>query len=96
MKDKNILDEPTEGVQTAAGGKFTLAESMMNKKQFSKAKEDIKRIKGIVAEMQVHVSQHHVRIQDDLIDEDRLKISIELLESDFERRLKAGLEVLSE
>ena len=65
---------------------------MMNKKQFSKAKEDIKKIKGIVADMQIHVTEHQVRIADDLIDEEKLKISMELLEEDMDRRMKASLE----
>jgi len=32
MKDQNILDEASMGVQHAIGGKFSLTEQMINKK----------------------------------------------------------------
>ena len=35
-------------------------------------------------------------MNDDLIDEQKLRISLELMESDFDRRLKSGIEMLSE
>lgn len=65
---------------------------MMNKKQFAKSKEDIKKIKGILADMQVYVTEHQIRIKDDLIDDEKLKISMELLEEDMDRRMKGALE----
>lgn len=58
MKQQNILDEPKEGPQTTIGGKFSLTEQMINKKHFEKYKGDIKKIKGIVADMQLHVQEH--------------------------------------
>ena len=64
----------------------------MNKKQFAKSKEDIKKIKGIIADMQVYVTEHQIRIKDDLIDDEKLKISMELLEEDMDRRMKGALE----
>ena len=65
---------------------------MLNKKQFAKAKEDIKKIKGILADMQIYVTEHQIRIKDDLIDDEKLKISMELLEEDMDRRMKGALE----
>jgi hypothetical protein len=92
MKDKNIMDVAHDGAQTVVGGRFSLGEAMMNKKQFAKSKEEIKKIKGIVADMQVYVTEHQIRIKDDLIDEEKLKISMELLEEDMDRRMKGALE----
>lgn len=41
---------------------FKLSEAMLNKKQFGKVKEDIKKIKKLMVEMQAYVQDHQVII----------------------------------
>ena len=68
------------------GQKFNLAESMINKKHLQKARDDIKKVKHILSEMQGYVQQHEITIKQDMVNEDKLKITFELLESQIKER----------
>jgi len=49
---------------------------MINKKAVVKAKADIQKIKGIVSEMQMNVTNHGITIDTKLVTEEQLKISL--------------------
>lgn len=46
----------------AATTKFSLGEAMMNKKHLSKVRDEVKRMKTMMSEMQVYVQEHQVKI----------------------------------
>ena len=54
---------------------------MLNKKHLSKTRDDVKKIKKLMMEMQAYVQEHQVAISQDMVDENRLKIATELLEN---------------
>ena len=60
---------------------FKLSEAMLNKKHLSKTRDDVKKIKKLMMEMQAYVQEHQVAISQDMVDENRLKIATELLEN---------------
>ena len=77
------MDEDPDGRPTAKGGKYTLIEQMLSKKKVDKSQKDISKIKGIVSEMQMSVTNHSVHIDEKLITEAQLKIALELLNNEF-------------
>lgn len=62
---------------------------MINKKAVVKAKADIQKIKGIVSEMQMNVTNHGITIDTKLVTEEQLKIGLELQENE----LKHGVNI---
>jgi len=54
---------------------------MLSKKALNRVKNDLKSIKEIVSEMQINVSTHQFKIHKDMIDEEKLQVSLELMES---------------
>ena len=57
MDDPNHLDDSPEprGEMASNVNNFKLSEAMHNKKHLNKAKEDIKKIKTLMVEMQAYV-----------------------------------------
>ena len=57
MEDPNHLDDQPEprGEMASNVNNFKLSEAMLNKKHLNKAKEDIKKIKTLMVEMQAYV-----------------------------------------
>lgn len=64
MDDPNYLEDQPEprGDMASNVNNFKLSEAMLNKKQFGKVKEDIKKIKKLMVEMQAYVQDHQVII----------------------------------
>ena len=81
------MDEDPDGRPTVKGGKYSLVEQMLNKKKVDKSQRDIARLKGIVSEMQMVVTENGVKIDENLITEEQLKIAIELLSNEFTHTL---------
>ena len=78
-------DTKKDGV---VGGRYSLVEQMINKKDFEKYRNDIKKIKDIISDMQKYVTQHQLSIKKDLVTEKQLKIEREMIENDYLDRLK--------
>ena len=80
--DKKIEDD--EGMDFGGGGsgsnKFILSEAMLNKKHLNKCRDDVKRIKTIMSEMQQYVQNHQVIIDREMVNEEKLRITAELME----------------
>ena len=57
MDDPNHLEDQPEprGEMASNVNNFKLSEAMLNKKHLNKAKEDIKKIKTLMVEMQAYV-----------------------------------------
>ena len=60
---------------------------MMNKKHLNKVRDEVKRMKTMMSEMQVYVQEHQVKIAQDLVGEDKLKVTFELLEGQMQDRV---------
>lgn len=63
MQDAGFLDEaPDSRVPQPDGlvpkNDFKLSEAMLNKKHLTKTREDVKKIKKLMMEMQAYVQQH--------------------------------------
>ena len=54
---------------------------MLSKKVLNKVKDDMRRMKEILSEMQINVGTHNFKINKDMVDEQKLKIAMELMES---------------
>jgi len=57
---------------------------MKNKKIVDKANTDIKKLKAIVSEIQINVSEHNYKINQEMVDEQKLQINFELQEAQLE------------
>ena len=53
---------------------------MLNKKQFQKTRDDLKKVKHILVEVQHYVKNHELIINEDMVNDKKLQISIELVE----------------
>ena len=51
----------------------------------------MKKMKEILSEMQINVGTHNFKINKDLVDEQKLKIAMELLESQLDYRVSTAL-----
>jgi len=59
MNSLGIMDEETDPNNQALIAKgFSLGEAMLNQKQFKKSKDDINKIKQLMGEMQLYVTEH--------------------------------------
>lgn len=96
MLDQNIMDEPHPGPANVAGGGFTLAEAMLNKKSLVKARADISNMKAILSEMQMDVVKHDTKIATQLVTEEHLKVALELQENEFKHSLSTKLDQMYE
>jgi hypothetical protein len=47
-------------------------DQMLSKKHLNKVRDDIKKVKEIVSEMQINVSTHNFKINKDMIDNEKL------------------------
>jgi hypothetical protein len=72
VKDVDLSEDEGTKPKHVAGGQFTLVEQMLNKKDFEKYKNDIKKIKAIVADMQKYVTDHQLIINKELVKEQQL------------------------
>ena len=100
MQDAGYMDESPDprlanpnADQTNA---FKLSEAMLNKKHLAKNREDVKKIKKLMMEMQAYVQEHQIIISQDMVDESRLKIATELLENQLQDRIKREIQLLDE
>ena len=98
MDDPNHLEDQPEprGEMASNVNNFKLSEAMLNKKHLNKAKEDIKKIKTLMVEMQAYVQDHQITIKQDMVDEDKLKITAELLENQMYDKIKREIQGLSD
>jgi hypothetical protein len=97
MDDPNYLeDSPEPRGEGPNVNNFKLSEAMMNKKHLSKAREDIKKIKRLMVEMQAYVQDHQIAIKQDMVDEDKLKITAELLENQMYDKIKREIQGLND
>lgn len=90
MDDAAFLEDSPEprGEMTSNANNFKLSEAMLNKKHLNKARDDIKKIKQLMVEMQAYVQDHQIAIKQDMVDEDKLKITSELLENSMSDKIK--------
>ena len=58
MREMALEDHSGIKMKGVVGGKYTLTEQMLNKKEFEKYKGDIKKIKAIMTDMQKYVTEH--------------------------------------
>ena len=84
MQDNKIMEEEakirTAGKQDGEAS-FKLSEAMVNSKHLNKCREDIKKVKTLMMDMQLYVQRHEVTLSTVMVDDDKLKISVELLEN---------------
>lgn len=64
---------------------------MVAQKKMRKNSSDLVKIKELLAEMQIYVQKHHLAIQQELIDETKLKVSVESLRNEMEIRYELAL-----
>ena len=92
-KDEELVDH-----EDGAGGgnKFHLSEAMLNKKHLNKTREDVKKMKTVMNELQQYVQQHQITINRDLVNDEKLKITVELLEDQIKERMTRDLGILED
>lgn len=99
IEDPGFLDEEpnTRKVDpNAQKNDFKLSEAMLNKKHLTKTREDVKKIKKLMMEMQEYVTQHQITIAQDMVDSDKLRITFELLETQMQDRIKREIQILDD
>ena len=90
MEYRDIDDGPGRNqlAPDAPPVQFLLGEAMVSQKKMRKHASDLVKIKELLAEVQIYVQKHHQAIQQELIDETKLKVSIESLRNEMEIRFE--------
>lgn len=70
---------------------FLLGEAMVSQKKMRKHSSDLVKVKELLAEIQIYVTKHHQAIQQDLVDDTKLKVSVESLRNEMEIRYELAL-----
>ena len=69
---------------------------MLSKKTVDKAKVDLTRLKDIVSQLQINVTEHTVKINSKLVSEDELRLSMDMMDDKFQARLDNSTNILRE
>ena len=77
-----------ENTNIQNGPALSLPDQMLSKKAMLKVKDEVSKIKELVTAMQMKVDSHHTQITTEIVDNTRLNITVELLESSFEERMR--------
>ena len=93
---KPIYDIALEGhddvkAKGVLGGKYSVVEQMLNKKEFERYKSDIRKIKAIMTDMQKYVTEHQLAIKRDLVTNTQLKLQNELMTDDYMERFRTNM-----
>ena len=64
---------------------------MVSQKKQRKHATDLVKIKELLAEIQIYVQKHHVAINQDMVDETKMKVTIESLRNEMEIRYELAL-----
>ena len=56
-----------------------------------KHSSDLVKIKELLAEIQIYVQKHHMAIQQDMVDDTKLKVAVESLRNEMEIRYELAL-----
>ena len=94
MVDYADLQEGPEKSQRAPDAppvQFMLGEAMVSQKKMRKHASDLVKIKELLAEVQIYVQKHHQSITQELVDETKLKVSVESLRNEMEIRYELAL-----
>ena len=70
---------------------FMLGEAMVSQKKLKKQGLDLNKMKELLAEMQIYVQKHHKQINNELVDELKLKVSQESLRNEMEIRFELAI-----
>ena len=66
----------------------SLNDQMLSKKHMIKVKDEVLRMKELVSTMKITQDEHHQKILNEIVDDQKLSITLELLENAFEERMK--------
>ena len=94
MAEYGEIEDSTHKNQAAPDGppvQFLLGEAMVSQKKMRKHSSDLVKIKELLAEIQIYVQKHHMAIQQDMVDETKLKVSVESLRNEMEIRYELAL-----
>ena len=69
---------------------------MLSKKTVDKNKVDVQRLKDIVSQLQISVTEHTVKINSKLVSEDELRMSMDMVDDKFQARMDNAINVLKE
>ena len=89
--ESNLATEPHKTLENAPPVQFMLGEAMLNQKKMKNQTKDLGKIKEVLAELQIYVQKHHVAISSELVDEIKLKVTIESLRNEMEIRYELAL-----
>ena len=89
--ESNLAIEPDKEITNAPPVQFMLGEAMVNQKKMKNTTKDLAKIKEVLAELQIYVQKHHVAISSDLVDDIKLKVTIESLRNEMEIRYELAL-----
>ena len=73
------------------GNKMNINDQMLSKKHLLKVKDDVAKLKQVVTDMNISVMEHHHRIKAQLVDDTKLNITVELLETAVSERIQQAV-----
>jgi hypothetical protein len=68
---------------------FNIGTAMISQKKLAKHTHDLKAVKEVLAELQIFVQNHNVKINKNLVDDIKLKVVMETLRNEMEARFDA-------
>jgi len=88
--DPNLLDQEPSRVHKEPQ-KFSLTEAMVSQKQLRKQTQEIVKIKEVLTEVQIYMQKHEAQMTGEMVDDIKLKVTIESLRNEIEIRLDLAL-----
>jgi len=89
--DIDLNGDGAEVSNTKPKKAFSLSDAMMNQSQLNKVRKEQDIFKQILVDMQIHVKEHRHRIQTEMVTEEKLRITQELMEAQYEEQIKRSL-----
>ena len=68
---------------------FALSDAMLNAKEFDKMKTDYKKVKELLVDMSIKIKEIDNTIKQDLVTEDKFRVTNELMEEQVTEDIKA-------
>lgn len=89
--DSNLITSTNAKMTSYEPVPFQLGEAMVAQKTLKKQTQEITKIKEVLAELQIYVQKHQVMIGQEMVDDIKLKVTVESLRNEMEIRYDLAL-----
>ena len=92
MEDYTANSASPSGREGSQAKKMRINDQMLSKKHMLRVKDEVSKIKVVVTDMNIKVNEHHHQIKSNIVDDEKLRITVELLESALDQRMQQAID----